>query len=304
MMADVCESQARRAVAALSALLVSGVLATWPPPTQAQGAFDVTWAAGLISVSAHDAPLAEVLRRVGELTGVEFEGLDEVNEPCSVTFTNKWLVDGLRRVLGDRSYIMARNGGDVGVTPGIRVWLNTGSTRTRARPRVRESALAAGTLEPGDGWEVGEEQPDPELERLEQSRFFEEMSDGILLEAVTSSPNERVRVRALEALNARSPGFAVNVLERAMVGTDAALAGTAAVLMAENDDPGTVESLGRILRHPEPAVRLSALEMLAQREDPSVLDYIAEAMNDDDEVIRHTARRLQNELSQVTNAER
>ncbi len=44
--------------------------------------------------------------------------------------------------------------------------------------------------------------------------------------------------------------------------------------------------------------------MLAQREDPSVLDYIAEAMNDDDEVIRHTARRLQNELSQVTNAER
>jgi hypothetical protein len=81
----------------LSLSLPFSLLLLFVSKSSAEEPFTIEWKAGRLSVTAEGAPLAQVLREVARLTGVEVEGLKGLHEPVSARFANLPLREGLQR---------------------------------------------------------------------------------------------------------------------------------------------------------------------------------------------------------------
>jgi hypothetical protein len=92
----------RRTGGTLVVGLSMATLSYWP---MAWGAsFEVHWTAGELSVAAEHAPLADVVTEVTRQAKMELQGKENLKGEISTQFSNLSLEEGLKLLLGDRSY--------------------------------------------------------------------------------------------------------------------------------------------------------------------------------------------------------
>jgi hypothetical protein len=72
----------------------------------AHASLKVEWKGDRLSVLAERAPLSQVLQEVARQTGIEFRGLDLLQENVSLNFSHLSLHESLRRLLSPANYVI------------------------------------------------------------------------------------------------------------------------------------------------------------------------------------------------------
>jgi HEAT repeat protein len=285
------------------------------PNPSAQRSLQVAWTAERLTVSARDVPFVEMLAEVARRTGVEFVGAERLTEPVSIEFSDKSLDDGLKELLAPVDYLIAaqRPGSPSSAAP-VRIFvLPRGHPRSPLPQSDAVEDLATSQLdhpttdEPVDAdtepamslsANPSDEARDPEVQRLDESGFFDEANASALVDA-SHHPNASVRIRAMEVLSQRDAALSADVVADAMTDGNPSVSSAAAVLIAENGDLRAVERLGQLLKHDDPVVRFDAIQLLAQRGDAACVPYVLQAAEDENAAVRVVARQLLRQLERT-----
>lgn len=243
----------------------------------AQARWSVEYKGGHLSVSAEQAPLAQVLREVARQADVEVQGLERLEEKISLRFTNLSLREGLQELLASVNYLLIEDTFPQGEAQPTRILvfgrLTVPSLQARQAPASEEENIA-----PED-----EEQE----ERLIALETFAQQGDEAALRDALSDPDERVRTRALELLALRDQQLAVSSVLELMKSDQVAIRSQALRLLHETGyaDEGTIVSaLGEALT--DQAVRDYAIQALAERGGADALNYLRQAYHDPDPTVR------------------
>lgn len=182
---------------ACAALAPSG----WALADEGANADAVRWAGGWLSVKPTAAPLSAVLRSIEVRAGVEFKGIDTLSAPVTRGVESASLVDGLRLLLADQSYLIIA-GARGRPTRVIVVGLPASPARVGAPPGAGTTAAAPSPLA-AIHLAAADTDPAVRIEAVERlGDIDDERSLSIIQRAMTDS-NEAVRAVAKEALDAR-----------------------------------------------------------------------------------------------------
>ena len=264
-----------------------------------------------LTISARNVPLTNVLYEVARQTGVQFIGAEDFTDPCSIEFTNKLLVDGLRELLAQLNYLIALpRAGVLPSAPPLRILVVRRTEPSSVLPETTPSeSLASIQFDPAvsaepidanlagvvtESGEVPDEDRDPELGRLEDSGFFDDANASALIDA-SNHANAAVRIRALEVLSQRDASLSADVVGSVLTDDNPSVSSAAAALIAENPDLRAVERLGELLNY-DPVVRFRAIQLLAQRGDAASLPYVLQVTNDENPAVQIVAKQLVEQL--------
>jgi len=256
--------------------------------TSSQQPFEVKWADQRLTVRAAAAPLADVVREVSRLTGVEVIGGEKLTGAISTEFTTLPLEEGLARVLAQVNYAVKHEPGRpssadhrlvvhvLSMSGGVTDATLTGPMNIPAL----ESRLAAEAEEVAE--EKEEDADDPDMDDLRQEEtlqlaklnakdaFGPKATVASLVKLFDNPPNDadKIRVEALKALGSRPMPEVQTVLVRALTEDSWDVRMAAVEILSRATDPDSLRGVGRIVEeNPEENVRLGALKVLALRAD-------------------------------------
>jgi hypothetical protein len=283
-------------------------------------AMDVQVEHGRLSLRVDGAPLAEVLRAIGEAAGfpVVLDGM--LATPVSQSLTDEPLEDALRRLLGTNGMVVVRRheaDENVSSIAEIRVVARPGKAPPEAaatEPPARELAAADGDEAPWDRarfrqahldlrWPPSKEdilvelaEPDlaarvaavPKVAVLEPREAVRVLSD-----IVAEEPDQLVRSRAIAALARLGTADAAAVLtEQALGNDDGALRMQALNGLTASARERAVTVVGRALRRDSEArVRSAAIHALERIGGNWARGYLERATQDRDPAIATAAER-------------
>ncbi len=208
---------------------------------------------GMLTLEARDVPLADMLRQLGERLGFRSHLMGDLDERVSLSVHDVPPDEVIRRVLGERSYIIiyaAREAGNgARVVKEVRVFGTEGTSRAAsADTRVRLDRRKA---------------------RMTRLEGVEELGREQTPEAA----------RELEGLVADDP--------------DIHIRRAAAIALGRYGDPRTIETLTAALGDPSPWVRMEALRSLGGiGSQEAVQTFELVIATDADERVRDLASRL------------
>lgn len=187
------------------ALVCAAVSAGGPALAADAGAAlaSVKWMDGGLSIKPSGQPLRAVLRAIESRAGVEFKGIDALTAPVSRGVERVSLVDGLRYLLADQSYLIIGGSRDrptrVIVVGGLQANLPLGGAAAQV---VRAPAAAAS---PVAALERAAADADPavRIEAVERLGDLDDERSLAVVHRAMSDSNEGVRAVAKEALEAR-----------------------------------------------------------------------------------------------------
>lgn len=258
-------------LAVVSALPLAGQAPAAEVPTPA-GAMEVTVGEGRLSVNLRDAPLADVLRLIGQQARLKVNLVGQLRTPITGTFTNLPLESGIRRLTRGHSSSFAYGppphpGHAARLTE---IWIIESSPAVPADPRARAARLASvGSLgQRRDDWAVAE-------------------LSGILAQ----DPDPVVRTRAALALSRPGDARATPALTAALGDQQPSVRIQAVHGLQRVGGERTAEALGRVLlSDPDPSVRRAAAWALASLRGAAAGSALGTAMSaDGDASVRRAA---------------
>lgn len=246
----------------LSAIIFTILLSS---PAFAQPPIKVEWKVGRLSVSAERIPLSSVLREVARQTGVEIQGLEELQQEVFVDFSNVSLCDGLESLLSHVDHAIVDNASRHGITrPTLVVIFSRGPT-ARQDLIVSKGALKA---------------TNPlAAEALQGSAIVEE----------AEAEGQTDQQKQLGALQSAATQGDEETLRKAILDPDPLVQGTALEALAQKDRQGAIDILLSAAKSDQSGQRLEALQRLDQSglaDQATVLPLLREALGDQDPSIR------------------
>jgi HEAT repeat protein len=281
------------------------------PPSVAQTLFAVRWEGEALSVTAEKSPLSQVLKEVGDRTGVEIRGLEELQAEVSVRFAGFPLREGLEKLLAEVNYLILE-----GIAPQgdrrptlVLVFGKPEPSALHARGEVGGpvSAVGAGSIEErlkglhAAAFEGNEEalrqamsDPNPTIQATALDLLAERDRQGAvsLLVDGTKSKHAEVRFRALELLNNSQADeqTVMSALGKAVAGEDTATKSYAIRALAERGGPDAVGYLRQALHDSDPSVRMVAIDQIVRAVPADQrLPLLQEAAHDQDATVRSAA---------------
>lgn len=283
------------------------------------GALEVRYQAGLLSVTAHNVALSQVLEEVAYKTGMEIRVLDAGQQKVSVRFSGLPVREGLQKLLAYLNYILLEKKVAKGemrpalvlvlgqaVYPPSEKSLNKVTSKNGRSPkgnltaggdsRNRLRALHAAASAGNEGAiRAALSDPDPIIQAASLDLLNErdrEGSVGLLFNA-TKSPQPQTRFRAFELLNNNTladQGAVMSALGEALLDDDAHVKRFAIRALAERGGPQAFEYLRQALRDSDPSIRIVTIDYVV-RTVPSAqgLALLEEASLDGDETVRSAA---------------
>jgi hypothetical protein len=243
---------------------------------------EVSVESGRLSVRAHEAPLAEVLRAVGRHAGVTMVLSGDLDTPVTETLTDVPVEEGIRRLSRWHSIVLIYGeptggvGEDVGLTEVWVVGVAGGLVGAGHRPSdVRGGDARAGAprqLSSARNVESQERVDDGQdvvaRERAVWAQVHEQGISAIadtLRAVATTDPSPRVRRAALMALT-REPGvYGVKELREAVTTDPAPLVRRTAIwALASMRSAEAGDALRTVLNDPDPNIRAAATAAWAQ----------------------------------------
>ncbi len=280
-----------------------------PPVNQplAQPSLKVEFAAGKLSVTADREPLSQVLREVGQRTGLDIRGLQDASGVVSVQFSAVSVAQGMQELLGGMNYAVIGSLASIQDVGQARVViLNATSTdnldvggpldAARRKPvqpqgqpqnaadqtgrsRLRAELMSADPAEQDRGF--------AELNKLDPKEAFDALQD------VITNGDGVARLRALQFMDqdgSLDENQVVGALREALSDQDATLRDYAIQALGRQASPEALDALRQQFESGDTATRLSVLEAVSQRSDARSL--IQEAANDPDQGVRTMASEL------------
>jgi hypothetical protein len=251
-------------LAAVAALLPAGraPAAEAPPPA---GTMEVSVGEGRLSVNLRDAPLADVLRLIGQEARLKVNLDGQFRTPVTGAFTGVPLEAGIRRLTRGHSSSFAY---DPPASPGHAARLS--------EIWVIESSLAGGL--------AGQADPRARAMRLASvAGLGQRRDEGAVAELsriLAQDPDPVVRARAALTLSRSRDARAVPALGAALADQEPSVRIQAVRgLQRVNGEP-TTEALGRVLlSDPDPSVQRVAARALASRRDAAAGSALRNAIS-------------------------
>ncbi len=276
-----------------------------PPPNQPllQPSLKVDFASDKLSVTADRMPLSQVLREVGQRTGLEIRGLQDASGVVSVKFSDETVAQGVQELLGGINYAVI---GSLASSQDIRearvVVLSATSTdnldvggpldAARRKPSQPQSAAAQAARAT---WRADLMSSDPALQdrgfsqinKLDPKEAFDALQD------VITNGDGVARLRALQFMDqdgSLDSNQVVGALRDALNDQDGTLRDYAIQALGRQSSPEALDALVQQFQGGDTATRLSILEAVSQRSDARSL--IQQAANDPDQGVRSMATEL------------
>lgn len=250
---------------------------------------------GLVTLHAEGAPLAEVLRAIGEAGSFEVVLRGELASPVRDAFADQPIEDAIRRLARGHSVVVLR--GDLDPASGaaavseVRVIENPARAAlddARSADSDRDGVAAAGADAADDPpadreafrwsrqgvppptredilFELSDPDPAIRVAAVPKVGVFEPRAAlGVLAEVFAEAEDELVRSRAVAALTRlEGPGARMQLRRWALADQDPALRAQALSALATTAGERSVDVLGRALRRdPGPEVREAAIRAL------------------------------------------
>jgi hypothetical protein len=262
----------------------------------------VDFVGGKLSVTADRMPLSQVLREVGQRTGLEMRGVQDASGVVSVQFSGETVAQGVQELLGGINYAVI---GSLASTKDIQearvVVLSATSTddldvggplnAARKKPANPAGSAAAQAAR----WRADLMSADPaaqdrgfaEINKLDPKQAFDALED------VITNGDGVARLRALQFMDqdgSLDPNQVVGALRDALNDQDSTLRDYAIEALGRQSSPEALDALRQQFEGGDTATRLSILEAISQRSDAQSL--IQQAANDPDQGVRTMATEL------------
>ena len=219
---------------------------------------------GRLTVALHTASLADVLAAVARASGISVTLDAPVNEPVTMSFAALPLDEGLRRILGSRSFVFLY-GGNPGAEP----------TPTTPRGAIAPRLASLRVFEtPGAADQVPGHAP------------TEYPGPADVQETLATSPSSD-----FPGSSAKDSAAVIPLARELLEETDGERRASAATKLGRTWSPDAVDPLGQAALDDEDAsVRLAAVEALGRSWDENAIDALALALLDDpDATVREQA---------------
>jgi hypothetical protein len=235
------------------------------------GTMEVAVAGGRLSVNLHDAPLADVLRLIGQEGQIKVHLVGQFLAPITRTFTGVPLESGIRRLTRGHSSSFAYGPPpDPGQAAGLtEIWIFEAARAAPVDPRTRAARLTSLGLDrrPDDGTVA-------ELSRI-----------------LSQDPDPAIRTQAAGILGRSGNARATPALTAALGDQQPSVRIQAVHALHRIEGDRAAESLGRVLlSDPDPSVRRVAAWVLPSLRDPAAGSALRTAMStDNDAAVRQAA---------------
>ncbi len=242
----------------------------------------VRCADGLLSVKVQDITLVELLNEASRqcaFTVVRYVALDQ---RLSVEFHGLTLAQGLRRILGNRSYALSY----APTMSGRRLAPVTRAEMLWILPRADEKYAAKSTISTTTS-SGGFLRDDPS-------------SDVSRLESVLRNGNVEDREQAVIALGKLDHASAVALLSQALADSSAEVREAAIMSLAEIGGTDAAQALAVALRDNDPRVREQAVDALGDVGGQVATHLMQQALRDDVAFVRQAATEMLEQLRSGT----
>lgn len=271
-------------------LLVSSLVPLVLLADETRGEMRLTVDEGLVSLTARNVPLQDVVQEVAaryELRLVQHVELDRL---VSIEVHRLTLPDTLDELLEDESYQLYRavgrvDGPDVGKPiPGTLWVFSQGSALTAAATAYFEVVVLEG-------------QASEKKEAILNLRRLGTPDAVQALSLALGDEDARVRNAALDALSQIGGDEALAVIASASVHSDPRERGAAAYALAMAGGYSSIEYLNLALHDANPLVRAAAIDSLGDIGDDRSIGVIRQALHDTDPTVRERALEVINEIN-------
>ena len=260
---------------------------------------DVAVDEGRLTVDVRDAPLAEVLRAVGERVGVDVTLQGDLSAPVTQSFAGVPLEDGIRRLARGHSVMVTYGApaGDAEPAKVAGVWvMATQPSTARASIDFAPSTSSAGAPAVKDEAATGESPLAPRIGEI--GRLAEDADHGSaaailrLGEIGSADADAELRQQAVAALGRLTDPAAESMLVAALGDEEVDVRLRAVRGLRRFGTDTAVQSIaGLSLTDPDPRVRLAAINALTSLPGGSMLQGLAIASSDPDDAVRAVAIR-------------
>lgn len=279
-----------------------------PPNTSAtQPSLKVEFADDRLTVTADRMPLSQVLREVGQRTGLEIRGAQDASGLVSVQFSKASVAQGMQELLGGSNYAVIGSLASAQQIRDARVIILSatsaddidlggplGAARSK-RPETPAAPPSTLTLEAKNALRAELMSADPaqqdrgfsDVNKLDPKEAFDALQD------VITNGDGVARLRALQFMDQDSSldeNQVVGVMRDALNDTDSTLHDYALQALGRHNGPDALEALRQQFEAGDAATRLSVLEAISQRSDARSI--IQQAANDPDQSVRTMAAEL------------
>lgn len=230
---------------------------------------EVTVEQGLVTVDVRQAPLADVLRRIGERAGFALTIRGDLNRPVTQGFSGVLLEDGLRRLTRGESVALVYASRRPGGPPRLTELLVYAAPPRLARPR--ESAFRPAKFQ--------------RIFALARRRDAAAVAD--LAGFLAGDPDPLVRSRAADALGGIEGAAAIAALTRARADEAASVRIRVLMALRRLEGPAAVGSLrDALVADPDASVRRAAARAIGTLRIETARAALESALGDREESVR------------------
>lgn len=220
---------------------------------------EVKWKGCLLSVKAEGVPLSIIIREISSQTGLRVSGSEQLEKPVTIHFSNLTLHEGLKKLLAYLNYTL-----------------------------LLEKSTPDGDLLPTLLLVVGS------------------TGNGIMSIDIISSEEDNylqildrnTRLLRIMELLRTTPDQAVEVLRDATVDNDIDIRHLAFQQLSQMTSDKGLPAIKVRLDHPDPEIRMMAIEAMASKGEEYALEVALSALNDSEESVRNMAEGILHELEE------
>ena len=240
---------------------------------------------GLVSVSAENAPVRDVIEAIADRAGLRLVEHVEIDREVTIDIDRQALPDALAVILDSDSYTlyqaMPGDSDSANVIPGTLWVFSEGTSLAPAATVFYEAVLFEGTFR----------------EKKEAIRELRRLGTPAAVQALSlalTDEDTRVRDAALSALSRVDGDEALAAIASAMQGSDPRVRGEAAAALGGGDGESASRYLAIAMEDPDPRVRMAVVESLADVPFGTVPNHLTvatltRALQDEDPEVRMSA---------------
>jgi hypothetical protein len=249
---------------------------------------------GLLTVDLRDAPLAEVLRAIGERAGLKVAIDGDASSLVTKSFAGVPLEEGIKRLVGGAPLVFkyATSPGETAAVALSEVWIyvrSAGDQKVTGAEVTEQPGVA--TSENWVDQALLRPEPGTRLDAVrELARQPEEATVGVLGQIVSWDEDPIVRREAAAALGRIGGAEAAAALTPALSDQEPAVRMQAVRAVGRIGDDGGAQALGAVsIGDPDPLVRRLAVRALGAQEIAESRSALEAATSDPNESVRREA---------------
>ncbi|MGI9270998.1 MAG: HEAT repeat domain-containing protein [Woeseiaceae bacterium] len=253
-------------------LLISSLVPFLAFAAAGRGQVDVEFENSLVTISAYDAPVVDVLQQIAAKGDLRIVQHVMLTGAVSLQLEAVPLSTALDQILINESYQLYQGVAD-GPVPGTLWIFADGAEAVSAAGVFFEAVILYGTI-------AEKKEAIRELRRLGTA-------DGVaILSLALGDGDARVRKAAIEALSSIGSDDALAAVASATADADPWLRGQAVNALSAGDSESAMQYLRLAFTDPDPNVRLAVIEAFADNPNNQSVTMLSVALRDEDPMVR------------------